>query len=167
MVGKMKRLLLSVLVLAGIFGAAHAVNISGTNSTNEYSVVKVGYVRNSVTDTITAFASGGQASATLLDSGYNRVSTVATAADSVKLPSCVAGASNTGPLPAGAVSGNTTGLLLWVTNAAAANSMNVYPQIGQSINALSANAAYAVAANKTVAFLCSPGGTIWYSVLGS
>lgn len=164
----MKRFLLSLLALAGILGAAHAVNISGTNSTMENSVAKVGYVRQSVTDAITAFAGGGQASAVLLDAGYNRVATVATAADSVKLPSCHTGASNTGgQLPPGVISGNTTGLMLWVTNSAAANSMNVFPQTGESINAIAANGAYAVAANKTVGFLCSPAGTIWYSVLGS
>lgn len=162
----MKRFALALIALAGILSAAHAINVTGTFSQHEFSVVKVGYVRNSVTDAITAFAGGGQASATLLDSGYNRVATVASAADSVKLPSCHTGPSNTGPMPAGVVSGNTTGLMLWVTNSAASNSMNVYPQTGESINALSANAAYAVAANKTVGFLCSPAGTIWYSVLG-
>ncbi len=163
----MKRFLLSLLALASFLGAAYAVNISGTNSTMEFSVAKMGYERLSVTDSITAFAGGGQASAVLLDSGYNRVTTVASANDSVKLPSCHTGPSNTGPMPSGIISGNTTGLLLYVTNAAAANSMNVFPQTGESINALSANAAYAVAANKTVQFLCSPGGTIWYSLLGS
>lgn len=162
----MKRLLLSLLALASILGVAHAVNITGTNSSMEYSVVKLGYERFSVTDSITAFAGGGQTSAVLLDSAYNRVTTVASANDSVKLPSCRTGASNTGPIGPGVPSGNTTGLTLYVTNAAAANSMNVFPQTGESINALAANAAYAMAANKTAQFLCSPGGTIWYSILG-
>lgn len=162
----MKRLLPAILLAVGMIGIAHAINVTGTNSQNENSVVKVGYVRNSVTDAITAFAGGLQPSATLLDSGYNRVTVVASANDSVKLPSCHTGASNTGPMAAGVISGNTTGLLLWVTNAAAANSMNVYPQTGESINAIAANSPYAVAANKTVGFLCSPAGTIWYSVLG-
>lgn len=162
----MKRLLLSLFALAAIFGVAQAVNITGTNSQNENSVVRVGYIRNSVTDTITAFAGGGQTNAVLLDSGYNRVTVVASAGDSVKLPSCHTGAANTGPMPAGVISGNTTGLMLWVTNADAADSMNVFPQTGESINAIAANGAYAVAQNKTVGFLCSPGGTIWYSVLG-
>lgn len=162
-----KRIILSAFLLAlGVFGIAHAVNVSGTNSANENSVFKVGYIRNSVTDAITAFAGGGQTSATLLDSGYNRVTVVATAGDSVKLPSCHTGASNTGVVAAGVISGNTTGLMLWVTNSDSADSMNVFPQTGESINALSANSAYAVAANKTVGFLCSPAGTIWYSVLG-
>lgn len=162
----MKRLLLSAVAMLAVVGLARAVNISGTNSENQYMVLKMGYERLSVTDTITAFAGGGQASATLLDSGYNRVTVVATAGDSVKLPSCHTGLSNTGPLPAGKISGDTTGLIVWVTNADAADSMNVYPQSGESINALSGDAAYAMAANKTAAFICSPGGTIWYSLLG-
>lgn len=162
----MKRFLLSLIALAGILGVAHAVNISGTNSTMEFSVAKVGYERVSVTDAITAFAGGGQTSAVLLDSGYNRVTVVASAGDSVKLPSCHTGPSNTGPMPVGVVSGNTTGLMLYVTNAHASNSMNVFPQTGESINAIAANGAYAVNFNKTVQFLCSPGGTIWYSILG-
>lgn len=137
----------------------YAVNISGTFSETEYSIVKVGYIRNSQTDTITAFAGGGQASAVLLDSSYNRVTTVATAADSVKLPTCQAGASNTGGLS------NTIGMMVWVTNAAAANSMNVFPQSGQAINALANDAAYAMAANKTAGFICGTAGK-WYSVLG-
>lgn len=162
----LNRIVPAILFVLALFGAAHAINVTGTNSSGEFSVVKVGYIRNSVTDAITAFAGGGQTSAILLDSGYNRVATVASANDSVKLPSCHTGASNTGQMPAGVVSGNTTGLMVWVTNSAAANSMNVFPQTGESINALTANSAYAVAANKTVAFLCSPAGTIWYSVLG-
>lgn len=41
---------------------------------------------------VTAFAGGGQASATQLDYGINTVTVVATAADSVKLPPAVPGA---------------------------------------------------------------------------
>lgn len=44
------------------------------------------------TDSITAHAGGGQASATALTTVVNRVTTVATAADSVKLPLATAGA---------------------------------------------------------------------------
>lgn len=161
-----KRLLPSIILALGMIGAAYAVTITGTNSQNENSVFKVGYERLSVTDSIVAFATGGQANAVLLDSGFNRVITVGTAADSVKLPSCHTGASNTGPVPAGVISGNTIGLIVWVTNAAAANSMNVFPQTGEAINALGANTAYAMAANKTSQFICGTAG-IWYSNLGA
>jgi hypothetical protein len=152
--------------LLGAFGAAYAVNISGTNSQNERSVFKMGYPRLSITDSITAFAGGGQANATLLDSAYNRVTTVASAGDSVKLPSCHTGAANTGQMPPGIISGETTGIELWVTNAASPTSMNIFPQLGESINSITVNVPYPLAGGKTAGFLCSPGGTIWYSVLG-
>jgi hypothetical protein len=100
----------------------------------------------STTNGITAFATGGQASAVQLTTVINRVTTVGSAADSVKLPAAVAGLSIT------------------VTNAAAANSMNVFPATGDAINALTANTALAVAANKTAVFSCAVAGQ-WHSVL--
>lgn len=159
----MKRILLSAALLAGAFGLAQAVNITGVDQANQNRVSSIGFLRMSVTDTITAFAGGGQTSAVLLNSAYNRVTVVGSAGDSVKLPPCqTAPASSVG----GGLPNNTLGLIMYVTNADSADSMNVFPSTGGSINALSANSAYAVAANKTVAFLCSPGGTIWYSLLG-
>jgi hypothetical protein len=95
---------------------------------------------------LTAFSGGGQASATALPSYINRVTTVAAAADSVKLPAAVAG------------------LQITVINAAAANAMNVFPQTGEIINALAANTALSVAANKSVVFSCAVAGT-WNSNL--
>lgn len=62
------------------------VSITGRESVNERSKTKHGFVQKSVTNGITAFAGGGQASATQLTSAVNRVATAATAADSVKLP---------------------------------------------------------------------------------
>ncbi len=105
-----------------------------------------GIVLQSVTNGITAFAGGGQGSAVALTSVINRVTTVGTAADSVKLPAAKAGAS------------------LSVINAAAANAMAVFPATGDAINALSANASLSVAANKTVMFECAVDGT-WHSIL--
>lgn len=95
---------------------------------------------------ITAFAGGGQASATQLAAGINRVTTVASAADSVKLPQAVPGRA------------------IVVINAAAANAMDVFPQTGDIINALAANAQLSVAANKTIEFWCAVLGT-WNSQL--
>lgn len=162
----MKRIVFALATLAMVAGIAHAVQITGTNSEMRRSVVRVGFVRLSVTDTLTAFAGGGQTSAVQLDSAYNRVTTVASANDSVKLPPCRSGVSNAGPSNTfGIIPGDTQGVTVWVTNAAAANSMNLYPAAGDAINALSANAAYAMAANKTSAFICGTAG-IWYSVLG-
>lgn len=100
----------------------------------------------STTNGITAFSTGGQTNAVPLVSVINRVTTVAAAADSVKLPAAVAGLSIT------------------VTNAAAANAMNVFPATGDIINALAANTALSIVANKTATFTCAVAGQ-WHSVL--
>lgn len=155
-------LIASLAALVASVGIAFAVNITGTDSSNSSQIASVGYVKLSTTDTITAFAGGGITSATALNSGYNRVTVVASAGDSVKLPACRAGASGTGM-------GNTVGLQVIVTNADAADSMDVFPQSGDGVNALSPSAAYAMAANKTAMFICGTATSsagIWYSILG-
>lgn len=101
-----------------------------------------------VADALTAYAGGGQTNGTALPAYINRVTTVATAADSVKLPAATPG-------------GDTI-----VINAAAANSMNVFPATGEYINGLSANAALAVAAGKTVYFVCPVAGR-WYAIVSA
>lgn len=103
-------------------------------------------VAESTVNGLTAHAGGGQGSALALTASINRVTTVGSAADSVVLPAALAG------------------LTVTVINAAAANSMNVFPATGDAINALSANTALAVAANKTVQFTCAVAGT-WHSIL--
>lgn len=107
-----------------------------------------GFLERSYTNGITAFAGGGQASATQLLTDLNRVPTVATAGDSVKLPDAVVGRS------------------IFVKNAHAANSLNVFPKTGESINALGANAAFAVAAGKSAHFYCVLTGQ-WDSILSA
>lgn len=102
----------------------------------------------SANNNITAFAGGGQASATLLTAVINRVTTVASAGDSVKLAVCKKGMQQT------------------VSNAAAANSMNVFPSSGDQINALGVNAAFAVAAGKTANFSSAADGQ-WHAVLSA
>jgi hypothetical protein len=98
-------------------------------------------------NTITAFATGGQASATLLTANHNRITVCATAADSVKLPAA------------------TVGKRVTVYNAGAA-SCNVFPQTGESTNSGSANAAFAVAATKSCIFNCGANG-IWTATLSA
>lgn len=95
-----------------------------------------------VVNGLTALAGGGQAGATELRvQAINRVTTVATAADSTLLPYA------------------RKGSVCIVKNAAAANSMNVFPRVGQAVNALAADAAYAMAANKMALFACGVEGT--------
>jgi hypothetical protein len=95
-------------------------------------------------DSLTAAAGGGQTNALPLNYRNSRVTTVGTAADSVVLPFGVPGMS------------------MIVVNAAAANSMNVFPATGDAINALAADAAFAIAANKHVIFTCSALGR-WHA----
>ncbi len=106
-----------------------------------------GYQTLSAVNGLTALAGGAQAG-TALTAMINRVTTVATAADSVQLPVSVAGMS------------------IVAINAAAANAMNVFPATGEVINALAANTAISVAANKSITFYCAVAGT-WNSQLSA
>lgn len=95
-----------------------------------------GHIISSLTTGITAFAGGGQGSATALTTDYNIVTTVATAADSVKLPTAVAG------------------LVITVKNTAA-NACDVYPFSGDAINGGSADASISLPANVAKTFICN------------
>lgn len=112
------------------------------------SLTVTGLQYESTQDTITAFAGGGQASAVQVTAMNARVTTVASAADSIKLMPSV------------------KGLVVYITNAAATNSMNVFPSTGDAINALSANTAFAVAAGKTCGFVCYTAGQ-WHTLLSA
>lgn len=105
-----------------------------------------GYVQESVANALTAHAGGGQGSALALTRQINRVTTVGSSGDSVALPAAVAGR------------------VVTVINAAAANAMDVFPASGEVINALAANTALSVAADKVVTFYCAVAGT-WNSLL--
>lgn len=112
------------------------------------NVLCTGFFFESSADSITARAGGGQALGTLLTAQQNRVPTVVTAADSVKLVV------------------SQKGIQQMVTNASA-NSLNVFPNDGgtgtEAINALGANAAFALGAGKTVTFVCYTAG-IWHTI---
>lgn len=101
----------------------------------------------SSTNGITATPAGTQGTSVALTTVINRVTTVATIGDAVKLPPAVAG------------------IQMVVTNAAA-NSMNVFPSAGDAINGAAANAAYAEAGGKTAAFSCAVAG-FWHAVLSA
>jgi hypothetical protein len=106
-----------------------------------------GLQSNSWEDAITALAGGAQAGATVLRRMINRVVTVVTAGDSVKFPLSSGGAN-------------------MVTTNASANAMNLWPAIGEAINALAINTALSIPAGKTAtAFVAAPG--IWHVVIGA
>lgn len=87
---------------------------------------------------LTAFATGGQASATALTVGYNEVTTVATAGDSVKLPTA------------------SVSSVVIVKNEGAA-SLDVFPFLADTINDQAVNLAVSIA----------PGGTVVFSAVDS
>src|SRR5258708_20999631 len=67
--------------------------VTGTKSESQNENFKVGFLIESSIDNITAFAGGGQAGAILLGGEVNRITTVASIGDSVKLPPSIAGLS--------------------------------------------------------------------------
>lgn len=130
-----------------VCATATAVQINASVACDvSYSIGSAQLTQGSAQDALTALAGGGQTGATPLLCDFNRVTTVATAADSVMLPAA---------LP---------GLQVTVINAAASNSMTVYPQTGEIINALSANTGLATVANKAEIFTCAVAGK-WQSLL--
>lgn len=111
------------------------------------SVVTVGAVENnnlvvleSSQDGVTAHAGGGQANGVLITANVVNVTTVATAADSLRLPPAISGVD------------------IVVHNSAALNSMNVFPATGETINGGAANAALAIGAGKSTTFTCLTNG---------
>lgn len=92
---------------------------------------------NAVTDNITAFATGGQANATLIVTTVNRVVTVANANDSIKLPAVT----------------NGQYMVFYIRNDGA-NSLNLFPNTSSRINSLGLNAAFAMAAGARVIVFC-------------
>jgi hypothetical protein len=106
-------------------------------------------INGSLATAITAFATGGQASATQLNAVTNVISVCATGADSVKLPVA------------------TTGDEVFIRNNGAA-SCNVFPQTGGNLNNAGANTAFAVANAKSAVFKCISGTAgDWIAVLSA
>lgn len=105
-------------------------------------------VAESAADALTAHAGGGQASALQLTAAINRVTTVASAADSVKLPLAVAGISIT------------------VINAAASNSMQVFGTSPDTINGVATGTGVALVAGKTATFFTTIAGA-WHMQLSA
>jgi hypothetical protein len=101
------------------------------------------YGQGMAVDNVTAHAGGGQALGVPITTPLVRVTIVATAGDSVTLPKAI------------------RGMEIAIANDAAANSMNVFPAVGESINALGANAAFAevVSATGPTIFFCFTNGS--------
>lgn len=121
---------------------------SGNYDKHKDEAARFHFLDLSAQDGLTATAGGAQAGFDLSNYHGSRFTTVATAADSAQLPAA------------------KPGRMRVVKNAAAANSMNVFPQTGEAINAGAANAAFAIAANKMAIFFCFVAGT-WDVVLSA
>ena len=102
---------------------------------------------------ITAFAGGGQASATQLNSAVNVVSVIATNADSVKLPPAVVGREIT------------------VVNSDAAQSLQVFGYGTDTINGVATGTGVAQAAGVTAIYKCvsisAAGVGAWFRTLSA
>jgi hypothetical protein len=94
-------------------------------------------------DGIVAFASGGQASATLLTSSFNIIATVATTGDSVKMPIAKGG------------------YLVVVINDGA-NACDVFPNTGDDLGA-GVDTAVSLAAGNSIMYFCKD-STTWKSI---
>lgn len=112
-------------------------------SKTELAVLETGesLITASVQDAITAFAGGGQASATQLTKEYNRVTVVATDADSVKMPSAI------------------VGKRVHIVNADEAQSLGIYPKTGELFEGLAANAKVDLAFGTSLEAFCYVTGT--------
>jgi len=102
---------------------------------------------SSVTAAVTAFAGGGQTSATALTSQVNRVSTVATQGDSVKLPA------------------SAVGLAITVINRGA-NPVQVFGAGTDTINGIPTATGVSQAVGSTATYVCSVAGN-WEVPIGS
>ena len=96
----------------------------------------------SYSGSVTAVAGGGQSALATITTTLTRIGTVATAGDSLTLPKAA------------------PGLRYKVKNAAASNSANIFPFLGDQINALAVNSAFALASAKSAEFVCITAG-IW------
>ena len=99
-------------------------------------------------EAITAFAGGGQGGAIALVNGYNVLSVVATAGDSVKLPAAF-----------------FKGAVVYVKNNGA-NAADIFPATGDNLGA-GVNTAVSIAAGKARAFLATAVSSVWTELLPS
>ncbi len=96
---------------------------------------------------VTAFAGGGQGSATALIHSYNIITTVATAGDSVRLPAVFA-----------------VNSLVYVKNDDAAESADVFPASGDDLGA-GVNTAVALAAGESLTFIGTVVDSTWTQLI--
>lgn len=97
----------------------------------------------STQDAITAFAGGGQANAVEIIKHNARISTCATAGDSVKLPSAF-----------------SAGYIVYIQNDGAKRA-DIFPASGDTINDLAANTAIQILPGQRIGFMPSAASSAW------
>jgi hypothetical protein len=132
----------AVVSTTSVTGATLVANTSATAPSFISSALNI----YSNANALTAHSGGGQGSALALTKAVNRITTAAAGGDSVVLPAALAGRT------------------VVVINSAASNAIDCFPASGEIINALSANTALSIVANKTVMFVCAVNGT-WNSIV--
>lgn len=139
------------------YGNSYTADANGSISVNAIDVLDLmaaGYMPlppsagsdalSPAADALTAHAGGGQTSALALTAVVNRVATVATGADSVKLPASVAG------------------LTVVVINDAATNALQVFGKSPDTINDVATATGVSQLAGTAVAYHCPVAGK-WYA----
>jgi len=128
---------------AGVSGSTTTINIGSAVSGATSTTTLNGLVIDSITAAVSA-AGTTQGTATGLVSNINNVTVVATGATGVRLPTAVAG------------------MRILVRNSDSADTLSIYPATGGTINALSANAAFTLAAGSTIELMATT-TTQWYT----
>lgn len=95
----------------------------------------------STTTDIIAYAGGGQTNATQLTTEYNKVTVITTNADSVKMPDA------------------TTGKRIFIVNADSAQSLAIFPKVGELFEGLSANTSVSLTFQASLEAFCFIDGT--------
>lgn len=135
-------------ILSRVLGAVSFANLTCGKFVNTGAI----FVPGSSATGLTAHAGGGQASALLLTAQFNRIDTVGTAADSVKLPAPT-----------------YVGQEVEVMNNAAANSMQVFGSGTDTINGAATGTGVAQAAGKFATYKATSIGTAaaWVQLLSA
>jgi len=128
---------------AGVSGSTTAINIGSAVSGATSTTTLNGLVIDSISAAVSA-AGTTQGTATGLVSNINNVTVVTAAAAGVRLPTAVAG------------------MRILDRNSDSAGTLSIYPATGGTINALSANAAFTLAAGSTTELMATT-ATQWYT----
>ncbi len=124
-------------------GRTDTTTVTGAHGSQIDNILLTGLIYESASDTLTAHAGGGQTNALQLVAEVNRITTVATSGDSVKLPQSAAG------------------LTLEVINHGA-NPMQVYGYGTDTIDDVATATGVSQMPNSTVFYSC-PSAGLWYT----